>query len=212
MSNLNQKLGEHIRALRKKEHLTGNQLGERIGASGEAIYKLERGERRISMLWIERLAEGLQIRPAEILAGAAMTAQSVMMRGRGKIDLWRDDPFLPESEQYPVPVPDDPRYAERFAFLVGCEGINLIYPKGTILFCTAECEFDEIGKYYLFTRTRKSDGKIEILVHRMIKDQAGQLWLKPESSEPKFKAIKLASDQDYEIEIIARVVGSYKAE
>ncbi|MEC2799057.1 helix-turn-helix transcriptional regulator, partial [Bacillus thuringiensis] len=66
MSNFLKLVGENIRILRKKRGLTQEELAERINLQQAYIGGIERGERNISMLTLQKIAVGLEISPDKI--------------------------------------------------------------------------------------------------------------------------------------------------
>lgn len=57
-----------IRELRKARDWTAEDLGSRVGTSGVQITRLETGERRLTVDWMNRIAAALQVTPGELLA------------------------------------------------------------------------------------------------------------------------------------------------
>jgi len=60
-------VGENIRFLRKKRGLTQEELAEQINLQQAYIGGVERGERNISMLTLQKIAVGLEVSPDEVL-------------------------------------------------------------------------------------------------------------------------------------------------
>jgi phage repressor protein C with HTH and peptisase S24 domain len=60
-------LPNRIRELRERQHMTQEELAAAIGTSKMQVSRLERGERRLTQSWMERIAQALQIHPAELL-------------------------------------------------------------------------------------------------------------------------------------------------
>ncbi|TEA48088.1 XRE family transcriptional regulator [Bacillus sp. BH2] len=67
MSDFLKLIGENIRFLRKKRGLTQEELAERINLQQAYIGGVERGERNISMLTLQKIANGLEVSPDIIL-------------------------------------------------------------------------------------------------------------------------------------------------
>lgn len=61
MSNFLRLVGENIRALRKEKGLTQEELAERCDLQHSYIGGIERGERNISLLTLEKLKNGLNV-------------------------------------------------------------------------------------------------------------------------------------------------------
>jgi repressor LexA len=57
----------NLRKLRIARGLTQAEMAERIGTTRSQYVKLERGERRLSDVWIERVAQAFQIRPGSLI-------------------------------------------------------------------------------------------------------------------------------------------------
>lgn len=58
---------QKIRLLRKNRGLTMKQLAERTGTSQQQIDRLEKGYRRLTLEWMERLSDALDCRLTELL-------------------------------------------------------------------------------------------------------------------------------------------------
>ncbi len=61
-------MSNRIKELRRLRGLTQDGLGKRIGTGRSQIVKLERGERRLTVEWMRRLARALDCHPADLLA------------------------------------------------------------------------------------------------------------------------------------------------
>ena len=57
--------------IREAKGISRRDLGQRINppTSSQQIERLEKGERRLTVEWIERIAKGLGVDPAELIAG-----------------------------------------------------------------------------------------------------------------------------------------------
>ena len=58
----------HIRFVRDRLGITRDQLAHRVGTSTSQITKLERGERKLTQEWMERLAEALDVPPVSLIS------------------------------------------------------------------------------------------------------------------------------------------------
>ncbi|WP_282608896.1 helix-turn-helix domain-containing protein [Pelagibius sp. Alg239-R121] len=56
-----------IKELRRRQGLTQDGLGKLVGTGRSQIVKLERGERRLTVEWMRRLARALECHPAELI-------------------------------------------------------------------------------------------------------------------------------------------------
>ena len=58
-----------IKELREKAGLTLEQLAVGAGTSFQQVQRLEKGERRLTDVWMRRLAPPLGVRPEELMSG-----------------------------------------------------------------------------------------------------------------------------------------------
>jgi len=59
----------YIKELREAREITQEVLAEKIGTTSQQIYNLEKGKRRLTWDWIQRLAVALECHPMEITEG-----------------------------------------------------------------------------------------------------------------------------------------------
>jgi transcriptional regulator with XRE-family HTH domain len=64
-------ISKNIQRVREAKGVSRSQLGLRMNppTSSQQIERLEKGERRLTVEWIERIAKGLGVDPAELIAG-----------------------------------------------------------------------------------------------------------------------------------------------
>ena len=90
--NIQQKLGQRLRELRKRTGLTQADLAARCGKNIEMqrIGEIERGERNATLQTIDRLAKALRIEPAELfLFRPQQVGRSLSMLDSRIVDLWK---------------------------------------------------------------------------------------------------------------------------
>ena len=83
----NQMMGTNrIRELREARHLSQEQLAEQAGTTRQQIHKLEKGERKLTTDWMDRLAPPLGVEPVEIIVstGAEISVSTSNRRGKRK--------------------------------------------------------------------------------------------------------------------------------
>lgn len=68
MNNLKGRFGRRLRAIRRQREMTQERLAEIVGVSTEFISLIERGVHAPSFDNIERLAEALQVDPADFFS------------------------------------------------------------------------------------------------------------------------------------------------
>ena len=69
-------LGRRVRSQRQEMGLSQMALAERIGLHFTFVSEVERGERNLSLSSLLRLAEGLQVDPANLVAGLQWRSQT----------------------------------------------------------------------------------------------------------------------------------------
>lgn len=132
---------------------------------------------------------------------------------------WSESWEWDHDERYTVIVPDYPEYRQFKLHAAEARGtsMNKRYPEGTVLIFVNVFETRERptpGKRYIVERKRVT-GEREHTVKLLHADSDGQLWLMPESDDPRFQgAISFhdGSDDGDEIAIIGRVVGAFTRE
>lgn len=60
-----------ISQLREERGLTLQELAQKVGTTHQQISNLEKGRRRLSWEWIQRIADALECHPLEIIEGPA---------------------------------------------------------------------------------------------------------------------------------------------
>jgi transcriptional regulator with XRE-family HTH domain len=65
------RISDNLWRIREAKGVSRRDLGLRLSppTSAQQIERLEKGERRLTVEWIERLAKGLGVDPAELIAG-----------------------------------------------------------------------------------------------------------------------------------------------
>ncbi len=84
-------LHARLREVRKRKGLTLQQVAERVrphGTTPQTIGRLETGARKLTIEWIEKIAEAMEVDPAELLAvpGAGDVAITGIVALHGRID------------------------------------------------------------------------------------------------------------------------------
>ncbi len=67
MSDIQTRFGNRVREVRKQKGISQERLAELTGLHRTYVSSVERGERNISLLNIERLAEALEVKMAALL-------------------------------------------------------------------------------------------------------------------------------------------------
>lgn len=203
-----------LRAARKARRLTQAQLALRADTTLQQISRLERGERRMTIDWVQRLARALGCPVAEILGPTLEVSalDSVTVKGAVEAGRWREAADWPDADRYPAPVPEDPRHAgvARFGLEVRGTSLDKIYPEGSKLVCIAVADLDSPPqpKKLVICQRRDSQGRVEVTARRLLRDDNGRAWLWLDSTDPEHQQPIPAEDA----EITALVTGGYRPE
>lgn len=65
-----------IKQIRERRGLTQDQLAELVDTTQPTIMRLERGQRKLTVEWMQRLAKALKCRPEELLSSAVIAGLS----------------------------------------------------------------------------------------------------------------------------------------
>ena len=217
-----------IRELRKAADLTMDQLAERANTSQQQIQRLETGTRRLTQEWMDRIAEALNVHPAELLPSSKIdelvpVSLQLWIKGSVQAGVWRHAVEDPEDEWTKIVVPKPDNHRSYFGLRVRGRSMDREYPEGTILICVPILEYDHgivSGDHVIVQRRDPASDMVEATVKELVVDEEGRYWLWPKSTDPEHQApIRLPDDPDNglsdsagsdEIEIVAVVVADYR--
>lgn len=92
------KYSNRIAEVRKSKGLSQSALAEKIGATLSMVGKLERGERKLTSSWIDKLSIALRCRPTELLDAGEDLVPAGEIRAGGLIELADGGAGLPEMK------------------------------------------------------------------------------------------------------------------
>jgi SOS-response transcriptional repressor LexA len=191
--------------------LLSDELGRSIDRA--AVNKMLKGTRAISgdeLLAIERLTQTPVARSSQI------EMRSIQVIGHVQAGYWTEAFEWQEDERYSVPVPADPELKPYQLYGAEMRGasMNKWRPEGTVIVFTKQIETGEdmrIGSRYVVERTNGHE--FECTVKTLWQDEQGELWLLPESTDPRFQEpIRANGNNGDEVRIIGRVVYSVSKE
>lgn len=111
---------------------------------------------------------------------------------------------------YDVLVPDAPELSPYILFGAEVRGNSMDkrYSPGSVLVFTSIYDTHEdleVGKRYIVQRER-ADGAYETTVKTLWRDESGEYWLMPESTDPRFQQpLPLKGDDGDTIRVVGRV-------
>lgn len=205
-----QVMKNRLAQIMKERGVTNEALAGMVQAHPVTISRLINGRRPLSDRWLEKFSAALGVPPIEIYT-APSSVRNVTVKAAVQAGVFSESSEWDQDAWYDVAVPADPQFAgiELFGAEVRGTSMNLRYPEGSVVVCTApwdDREEPQPGKRYVVER-RKLDGTVEVTVKLLHRDPEGGLWLMAESDDPRFKsAIEVnGNDDDLEIRIIGRV-------
>lgn len=209
-------MANRIKELMRERNLSRDDVADGVGAHPITVSKLISGKMKLTTEWMDKFATVFGVPREQIIAPPAAT-RIIKVRSFIEAGVWEQHAEWPEDDWYEVAIPDDPRY--RTIELVGSEtrgpSMNKRYPEHTVLVHTSIAtsgETLELGKRYIVERERP-DGTRETTVKTLSRDEAGKLWLMPESTDPRFQTpIPIDEDIDAIVRVIGRVVYSVQRE
>ena len=177
---------QKLRTIMKVGGLTQVSLAERLGVAQSTVNRWlvnaePEGHRRdaITALYNEILG----IPNSELPS----TLRMVSVAANVQAGAWSESWEWPEEDQYQVAVPNDEHLRPYRLYAAETRGpsMNRRWPEGTVVVFTNAAETMEspvVGKRYIVERRRA--GEAEHTVKLLHKDENGQFWLIPESTDP----------------------------
>jgi len=199
-----------LSTIMRERKITREALAERVSSHPVTISKLISGKMGMTVEWMGRLGEALDVDPIEIISAPARI-RTVAVKGHVQAGVWRDSFEWPDdADWYEVAVPRDPEIDGLPLSAVEVRGasMNRRYDEGTVLVFTAPWDDRQRptpGMRYIVER-RKADGTIEATVKTLHRADDGQMWLVPESNDPRFQT-PIPLDDHTEDGIEIRIVG-----
>ncbi len=191
-----------IRTIRENKGWSRRQLASAAETSESQIVKLERGERRLTVEWLNRLAKALDVLPAEIiedeniprgnqpLINEDVGMKRVVLAGQAAPGLWQ--PIMTEDPVHYVTVPSFvgfPPVQADFVVQISGPATNLVYPDGSHVLCAnADGPVGPVRSGDHVVAERIDGEKLERRVAEYRVDEMGNEWLWPLSDHRDHKA------------------------
>jgi hypothetical protein len=213
----------------RKRGLTYDEIAKKIRAIANArglakycnvheqtIGGLARGTQALTPLWMELLAEALDVRsPLQILdriPGENLRHVEISCALRG--NHFAQDHAIAKPDE--IMVPDSPIYRglPLYGGIVIGEMMNLEYPDGSTVVMSKLMQLPGeimVGEDY-HVRRRRVDGATEETLKRLVADSAGKYWLRPLSDHPEHQTwveLAPAPSDGITVELVGRVVASW---
>lgn len=205
-------IGANIRRIRKEQGLTAKEFAARIGTSPSQVTRLEKGQRRLTELWLNRIAKGLDIAINDLLGEPALlnVIPVTYVAGRDEGD------EVSKADRTSLRLPEDDRFftALRYGVLIGENHAGGRFAQGSIVICAPLQDINEamaLGTHY-HVRRKGKDGCLS-LICELDQDPSGKLCLVPATDYPPLKtSIPYEGTNNTTVVLAGRVVGAYSKE
>lgn len=231
-AHMSNRENEWIATRLKEVGKRGKDLASALGIEPPRVTEIIKGNRKVATDELAPMARILDLAIEDVQRllskkGAKVTTKltvagrkdnnTVIVRGSVEAGSWKEAIYWPEDDWKTVPV-----YDERFdvdeleGFEVNGDSMNLVYPPGSVVICRW---FDPVNElppvgHRVVIRRRDASGLVEATVKLLERDEHGQGWLTPQSTNPAHKKItfKPNGDGENDTEIVGIVIGSYRKE
>ena len=151
-------MGNKLKTLREERGWTHEKAAEEMGVSRSQFIKLERGERRLTVDYINQAAKAFGVRPSDVLED--MDDQTIPLMGF----IGAGSEIMPEFEQVPPEGLDQihvpfPLPAEMIALEVRGDSMLPVYKDGHVLIVYAEQKRPLTAFFGEEAAVRTSDGR-----------------------------------------------------
>jgi transcriptional regulator with XRE-family HTH domain len=202
----------NIRRIRKERGLTAKEFAARIGTSAPQITRLEKGQRRLTVIWLNRIAKGLDVAINDLLNESVVPSlvSVTYEAGRDKGD------ELSKADYSSIKLPEDGRFpnAQRYGVLIGENHAGGCFAQGSIVICAPLQDINEamaLGAHY-HVRRKSKDG-FHSIICELDKDTSGKLRLVPSTNNPSLKSsMPYEGTSNTSVILAGRVIGSYSIE
>ena len=175
-------------------------MATRADTTHQQVQRLEKGQRRLTVEWMQRLGLALEVNPAELMPGdhfapvetgvEPLAAAFVTLEVRGQVQAgsWSEALERPADEWEVVPVPRPDGHRHYFGLRVRGASMNLEYPEGTILVCVPLEDYHHrlaSGDHVIVRRRHPVTGLFESTVKELRLDERRRSWLWPRSTDPE---------------------------
>ncbi|MFT6658844.1 LexA family protein [Maritalea sp.] len=203
-----------IKEFMREKKVSRDEIADALDVHPVTVSRLISGQIPLTTDRLETLAKTFGVRPEEIISNQPLIQmRPVQVVAYVQAGNWAESNELEDTDRYNVAVPQDLQYAKYGLTGVEVRGtsMNKRYPEGTVLVITNAIETQEDikpGKRYIVERERP-DGMRECTVKTLHRDEADQLWLLPESNDPRHQQpIEVNGDLGDTIRVVGRVAYS----
>lgn len=176
----NVSMSNNIKLYRQKAGLTLEQVAQAAGTSNQMIGLLERGQRKLTVEWMERIAPALGVSPADLML-ASKTVPVVGYVGAGA-EIYSIDDHAKGNGMFETSAPPQGATPSMVALVVRGDSMSPAYEDGDIIYYDQQLtgDFDHlVGKRVV---VRLKDGRT--YVKKLRKNSEGHYWLHSHNADP----------------------------
>ena len=205
-------MGANVRRIRKERGLTAKEFAARIGTSPPQVTRLEKGQRRLTDIWLNRIAKGLDVAINDLLGEPALldVVSVAYVAGRDGGD------EVSKADRTSLKLPEDDRFSNalRYGVLIGENHAGGRFAQGSIVICASLADINEVmalGAHYHVRREGK-DG-FHSIICELDQDTSGKLRLVPSTNNPSLKkSMPYEGTSNTSVILAGRVIGAYSIE
>lgn len=170
----------NIKLYRQRAGLTHQQIADAVGTSNQMIGLLERGQRKLTVEWMELIAPVLGVTPADLML-ASRSVPVVGYVGAGA-EIYSIDDHAKGNGMFETSAPPQGATPSMVALVVRGDSMAPAYEDGDVIYYDQQVtgDFDHlIGKRVV---ARLADGRT--FIKKLRKNSEGQFWLHSHNAEP----------------------------
>ena len=173
-------MSNNIKLYRQRAGLTLEQVAQAANTSNQMIGLLERGQRKLTVEWMERIAPVLGVAPADLML-ASKPVPVLGYVGAGA-EVYSIDDHAKGNGMFETSAPPQGATPSMVALVVRGDSMSPAYEAGDIIYYDQQLsgDFDHlVGKRVV---VRLTDGRT--FVKKLRKNSEGQFWLHSHNAEP----------------------------
>lgn len=170
----------NIKFYRDRLGLTHEQVAQAAGTSNQMIGLLERGQRKLTVEWMERIAPALGVAPADLML-AKRTVPVVGYVGAGA-EIYSIDDHQKGDGMFEISAPPQGATPSMVALVVRGDSMSPAYEDGDVIYYDQQVrgDFDHlVGKRVV---ARLADGRT--FIKKLRKNSDSQYWLHSHNADP----------------------------
>lgn len=172
-----------LRHIRKQRKLTLQQVADAAGTSNQMLGMLERGERKLTVEWMEKLAPALGVSVAELLADNGQRKIPVVGYVGAGFQIFSIDDHMKGAGLDEVDAPPGPVAKSAVAVIVRGDSMVPVLEEGDVIYYDQQVEGDFDNLLGKLCVVQCADGATYV---KQLRRTDGRYWLHSHNAEPIF--------------------------